>query len=291
MHFRLSFIYTIGLLLFLITTCTISNRSSNSKKKTNKLSQICQPKDSVIKVCAHRAYHKMAPENSLQSVKEAIVAGIDLVEIDIRTTSDDSLVIMHDETIDRTTNGTGAVKDYTYAELQQFYLRIEDSVTIYKIPTLFEMLSLLKHTKTIANLDQKAVNPDRLHVMLNKLEMQQSVISFTGDWKQTKENLALNDSFLVMPLAKTKDDISLYCDSVFSPLIHLTDETFTSENMNYLHQKGKCVFVNILKDKDKAFIEGVSTVIDSVIALHPCIIQTDHPKLLLEYLRKKGLHD
>src|SRR5207244_9942203 len=60
-------------------------------------------------VVAHRGVHTSAPENSLASVREAIALGVDMVELDVRTTRDGRLVLLHDETVDRTTDGSGRV--------------------------------------------------------------------------------------------------------------------------------------------------------------------------------------
>ena len=79
------------------------------------IEKIIKKSDRNVLVCAHRAFHKNAPENSSKSIQEAIEAHIDIAEIDIRTTKDIVLVLMHDDYIDRTTTGKGLLKDYTYS--------------------------------------------------------------------------------------------------------------------------------------------------------------------------------
>src|SRR5437016_9697029 len=64
-----------------------------------------------IAVIAHRAGRGIMPENTLSAIRNAIKLGVDYVELDIRATKDGHLVIMHDGTVDRTTNGKGAVRD------------------------------------------------------------------------------------------------------------------------------------------------------------------------------------
>ena len=78
--------------------------------------------DQVI-VVAHRGDWRNAPENSLQAIENCIKMGVDMVEIDIRETKDGQLILMHDETIDRTTTGTGKVTDLTWDYLQTLLLR------------------------------------------------------------------------------------------------------------------------------------------------------------------------
>src|SRR5262249_14515199 len=66
---------------------------------------------SDVQIVAHRGAHARAPENSLGSIREARELGVDMVELDVRTTSDGDLVLMHDDSVDRTTNGSGDVSE------------------------------------------------------------------------------------------------------------------------------------------------------------------------------------
>lgn len=76
----------------------------------------------AILASAHRGEHLRHPENSLPAIQAAIDAGMDYVELDVRTSSDGYLVLMHDPTVDRMTNGKGAIKDMTLAEIRQLDL-------------------------------------------------------------------------------------------------------------------------------------------------------------------------
>ncbi len=70
-------------------------------------------------VAGHRGVRVGAPENTMEAFHRAAQAGVDMIETDIRMTKDGVLVLMHDETIDRTTKGTGKVRDMTYAQLHE----------------------------------------------------------------------------------------------------------------------------------------------------------------------------
>jgi glycerophosphoryl diester phosphodiesterase len=78
-------------------------------------SWICPEKPLVI---AHRGYSLVAPENTILSYQKAIAAGADMIELDINLTKDGELVMIHDHRLERTTNGTGFVHDYTLTEIQ-----------------------------------------------------------------------------------------------------------------------------------------------------------------------------
>lgn len=74
----------------------------------------------MINVFAHRGDSGKYPENTMLAFRQAVTAGADGIELDIQCTKDGVLVVIHDETIDRVTNGTGRVVDYTFAQLRQF---------------------------------------------------------------------------------------------------------------------------------------------------------------------------
>lgn len=99
-----------------------------------------------------------APENSIASVQNAIDVGADILEIDIRRTSDGQLVLMHDETVDRTTNGTGRVDQLTLSALSA--LRLQElrggdgaALTTQSIPTLAQVFATAKD-KILINVDK-----------------------------------------------------------------------------------------------------------------------------------------
>jgi glycerophosphoryl diester phosphodiesterase len=70
-------------------------------------------------VIAHRGGRGLAPENTMTAFDNAVRLGVDVLEMDIHQTADGVIVLIHDDTVDRTTNGTGPVSSFTFAELQQ----------------------------------------------------------------------------------------------------------------------------------------------------------------------------
>lgn len=72
-----------------------------------------------MKVMAHRGYSGAYPENTMLSFREAVKVGCDAIEMDVHETRDGRLVVIHDERLDRTTDGTGRICDHTFDELQQ----------------------------------------------------------------------------------------------------------------------------------------------------------------------------
>ena len=73
-----------------------------------------------IAVIAHRGSSASAPENTLAAFMKAMTDGADMIELDVHQSRDSQLVVIHDETVDRTTNGKGKIKDFSYEELRKF---------------------------------------------------------------------------------------------------------------------------------------------------------------------------
>lgn len=72
------------------------------------------------RVCAHRGFSKIAPENSLPAFGAAVALGAEEIEFDLRATKDDVIISLHDPSLERTSDGTGAEVDHTYEELLQY---------------------------------------------------------------------------------------------------------------------------------------------------------------------------
>lgn len=112
----------------------------------------------MTKNYAHRGFSGEYPENTMLAFRKAIEAGADGIELDVHFTKDKELVIIHDETIDRTTDGTGEVESFTYEELSKFnaYGRFEGQFDFQKIPTLREYFELVKPVEGfITNIELK----------------------------------------------------------------------------------------------------------------------------------------
>ena len=72
----------------------------------------------ICKVIAHRGASGQAPENTLAAIHKALAIGVDMIEMDVRQTRDGAIVLMHDRTLNRTTNGKGRVAKKSLSELQ-----------------------------------------------------------------------------------------------------------------------------------------------------------------------------
>jgi glycerophosphoryl diester phosphodiesterase len=107
-----------------------------------------------IRNFAHRGASGRAPENTLLAFRYAFELGADAIECDVRLSADGAPVILHDATLDRTTNGRGAVAALSLEALRQF-----DAGAGERIPTLQEVLDLCREAQKLVNLEVKAESP------------------------------------------------------------------------------------------------------------------------------------
>lgn len=111
---------------------------------------LADPTSPHIIAVAHRACWETAPENSLAAIDACVALGIDAVELDVRHTRDGVAVVIHDETVDRTTNGHGRVADMSWKELSRLRLKVSDGgasarLTRARVPTLDAYLAHAKN--------------------------------------------------------------------------------------------------------------------------------------------------
>lgn len=112
--------------------------------------------EGMTKIFAHRGASGYAPENTLEAFSLAMKQGADGIELDVQLTKDGEVVVVHDETIDRTSDGKGAVRDCTLQELKGFSFHNQmDEYKGARIPTLKEVLELVKPGNMQVNIELK----------------------------------------------------------------------------------------------------------------------------------------
>lgn len=160
-------------------------------------------------VSAHRGGSaKGFPENCLETFERAVTFGPAIIETDIAMTKDLVLVLMHDDKLDRTTTGTGFVSDYTYSELQDFYLKdYQKTKTSYKIPTLDEALQWGKG-KVVYTLDVKRGVPyEKVIESIRKNNAEAYSIVITYNANQVRAFHKLAPDIWLSVSANGKEDI------------------------------------------------------------------------------------
>ena len=128
--------------------------------------------DAILKGVNHRGYSKTAPENTLPAYRLSKLQGFRFVETDIRFTSDGVPVLLHDESIDRTSNGHGKIQDMTLEEVRSFDFGNWKATTFKgtQIPTLEEFLSLCAEIGLSPHLELKAGTPKQVSQIIDLVE-------------------------------------------------------------------------------------------------------------------------
>lgn len=244
-------------------------------------------KDHPIIISGHRGGMLPGyPENCIESCEKTLLLMPSFFEIDPRLTKDSVIVLMHDETIDRTTNGKGKVSDYTYAELQRFFLKDrEKKITSYKIPTLMEMLKWGKN-KTIFNFDNKQV-PWEMYAKLLKNTSFANIILSVRSLKEALFYFERNDNVMFCVGIKNMEEYNAYKNSGIPwnrimAYVGYSMEPDQKQVYQLLRDNGVMCMIAVGPTKDRAKTdEQRKKGYLEELAKKPDIIETDYPSLFL----------
>lgn len=295
-------IYTLLYVVFVVLQLSAQNHVEQIREK------LINCDSSSVIVVAHRGDWRNFPENSLEAIDNAIKMGVDIVELDVKRTKDGELILMHDRTLDRTTTGKGLVSENTLSDIRKLNLRNGCNIrTIHKVPTLEEALLHAKG-KIMINLDQADLYFDQVYELMKK----------TGTTKQ-----------IIMkgrkPVAEVKKQFGSYLeDVIYMPIVDLDVAGAEKQIEAFIKDMSPVAFellfvkdTNLIPKKLATTLNGRSliwynTLWDTMAGGHDddmslqnpdsgygylidtlgCrIIQTDRPAYLLDYLRKRKLHD
>jgi glycerophosphoryl diester phosphodiesterase len=133
-----------------ILLCLVCIISKSAIAQNSGLLTLPKSKNKLV-VIAHRGDHTIAPENSLLAIENAIHDSADYVELDIRTSKDGKLVLMHDATVDRMTNGHGKINELSFDSIRvlKLFNKNIDNPDTFQVPTFEEALKLCKNKITI----------------------------------------------------------------------------------------------------------------------------------------------
>ncbi len=285
--FKVLFVVLITLLL---SSCHFNPTKTATSNLPKILEKFHNPNSGKILIAAHRAMHTKYPENSLAAYQHSIDNGIDIIETDIRTTKDGKLVLLHDNSIDRTTNGKGKLKDFTFKELQNFNLKDKYGVgREFKLP-LAKKAFEVAHNKIMLDLDIKDVAVKKLVNLVHKTNMGKQVLFFDSDFAVLDSVLLLDSTLIVMPRAHSLEEVKMIIARYHPKVIHIDHSFYTKEVVDLIKQSGARVWINALGKPDiQAFSGDVSSAYSPIINKGANIIQTDMPILLKVYLEKNKL--
>lgn len=294
----------LGLFLLLLVGLQCLQAQSRSEEIRHKL--INRDTSSVL-VVAHRGDWRNFPENSLPAIDHAIKMGVDVVEIDVQRTKDGHFILMHDNSLDRTTTGKGLVSEWTLDSISTLRLRNGCAVaTREPVPTLEEALLHAKG-KVMLNLDKADRYFDEIYQLLKKTGTTQQIImkgSKNAEEVRTQFGDYLQD-VIYMPIVnldhpEAASRIGAFVDDLnpvaFELLYNQPANTVPQLMKETLHGQ-TLIWYNSLwaslcagHDDDIALEDPDGTYGFLIDTLGARIIQTDRPAFLLDYLRKRNLH-
>lgn len=290
-------------LLFCLQPCLLIAQRAEAIRKS-----VLNPQLDKVLVVAHRGNWRSAPENSLAAIDSAIHMKVDIVEIDIQKTKDGALILMHDNTVDRTTNGAGKIKDKTLAEIRQLRLKDKDgNLTEHTVPTLEEALLVAKD-RIMVNLDKAYSIFDDVYAVLEKTGTADLVIMKGGQPIETvkREFGAYLDKVIYMPVVTLDDEKAVemvddYMEQLRPVAFELCYKDSLSpvpEMMKHKLSKKSLIWYNTLwaslaggHDDQSAQKDPHGSYGYLIYKLGARMLQTDNPAYLLEYLRNNGWHD
>ncbi|MFC4475540.1 glycerophosphodiester phosphodiesterase [Flavobacterium chungangensis] len=214
---------------------------------------------------AHRGAKAYEPENTLQAFQKALDLNSDGIELDVHLSSDESIIVIHDETIDRTTDGKGLVNDFTLAELKSFLIDGK-----YQIPTLNEVFDLVDK-KGLINIELKGLSTaSKVVALIEKYiseknwNYNQFIIS-SFDWNMLEETSNLNPNIPIGVLTEENIDTALaFAEKINAKAIHPDFNLLNKENVRQIQEKGFLVLpwtVNSEKDIQKVKSYNVNGII------------------------------
>ena len=155
-----------------------------------------------VSAIAHRGFSKAAPENTLAAYRKAIELRPDFMECDVRRTKDGQLIVIHDKTVDRTTNGKGLVADMTMAELRQLDAGswVGPEFAGEKLPTFEEVLDLAKGQTVLVIEIKEAGTEDLVVEMIRSREMSGEVMLCSFHYKVGVRMPALDPQIPFSPI-------------------------------------------------------------------------------------------
>jgi glycerophosphoryl diester phosphodiesterase len=249
----------------------------------------------TVSIIAHGGLPRIAPYNTLTSFRKAIELGVDMLEVDVQQTKDGDLIVLHDKTVDRTTDGHGAVRNFTLAELKSLDAGIGfgEEFRNERIPTLEEVVGILD-PRTILLLEIKHGSPyyqgieERLIEFIREHQLKERVLVKSFDRKAIRRiqaqapDIPVGISILLrIPLLSLVIHRGIKFENVFDEqldFLHVHRIGLTQRLVNLAHARGMKIIVwsvNAERDMRKFIAMGVDA------------IETDESELL-KGIRPKG---
>jgi glycerophosphoryl diester phosphodiesterase len=265
----------------LIVGCFLALAAAFAQAVVPAASRTSAPMAAPEKIAAisHRGEHLHHPENTMPAFQSAIDAGADFIEVDVQTTSDGKLVLMHDSTVDRTTSGTGPIKNMTFDQIRALDpgAKFSPEFAGTKVPTFDEALDLA-HGKIGVYVDTKNADPQQLVDTIVAHDMQDHVVIY-GNPFFLYDVHKIRPGLKVMPESETDDICKLLIKNLHLQVLAYGAGDFKDDIIGCAKTANVEVYVDRMGTTDNP--AGWQQAID----MGADGIQTDKPAELVEFLR------
>ena len=250
--------------------------------QTNTTPEALHPSQRIV-VISHRGEHLHHPENTLPAYQAAIDAGADYFEVDVRTTSDGKLVLMHDNTVDRMTGAKGPIKNMTFDQVRALDAGAKFSPRFAgtKVPTFDEALALARG-KIGVYVDTKDADPQVLVDAIVSHDMQDHVVIYGNPFFLYVVH-KLRPDLKIMPESQNADVCKLLAKDLHPPVFAFGAADFTEDVIACAKKADAQIYVDRMGSTDNP--AGWQQAID----MGANGIQTDRPAELVEYLRAHNM--
>ncbi len=231
----------------------------------------------MITVTGHRGAKGIVPENTLASFMKAMELGCEAVELDVHICKGGQLVVIHDETVDRTTNGKGFVADMSLEELKEL-----DAGEGNRIPTLDEVFETVRPSSLVVQIELKGEGTEKVVPAFVESRRMTERVVFTSFWhtrvQEAKKRLPGAKSGLLISCHPV-DPIQLL-DQARADYLHVRSPYIDKAILEKVHRAGRCL---------RAWGPNTEVPeIDRLIELEVDAIGSDRPDLVIERLIKAG---
>jgi len=234
----------------------------------------------------------LAPEDTLSAYRAAIALGVELVETDPRPTADGVLVNLHDDDVDRTTDGTGLASEMTLAEIQALRIDVPTlagDFSCERVPTLVEVLETCRGRVVVLVDANKTDRVDLLVQAIHDADAVEWAIFDTSSVDKIDEALALDPSLHIQIRPANQTEISAQLDH-FAPrlpeIVELEDAD-RAAGSTLVHERGTRSLSDVFIE-DALAIGGDTSGYATVFGQGVDIVQTERPDLVIAYLRASG---
>ena len=211
----------------------------------------------------HRGAKGYVAENTLASFQKAIELGVDGIELDVHLSLDSKVIVIHDETIDRTTSGKGSLKEYSAKELKQF-----------NIPTLESVFELVNQ-KCFINIELKTYETaDKVANFINRYVSEKGwkyddFIVSSFDWNALQQVHFLNNKIRIGVLTNTDLELAFaFAKFICAYSIHPYYHLLTVENVSQMQSKNFKIYPwTVNEPEDIIFVKSLN--VDGIITDFP----------------------